>query len=126
MDMTQNKLAAAVAAPAPIPAPAPTTIPIALTGWSPSNIAEMEAAGISEVSMDPHELMYMPAPALVHVHVRTPPPTAVLVPVHLAAPATPMPMRAPPQRHGTPPSTVTSQRRQLSSSRAPPIDRAMT
>ena len=50
MDMAQNELAMAVAAPAPIPAPihapAPATIPVALTGWSPSTIAELEAAGV--------------------------------------------------------------------------------
>ena len=89
MDMAQNELAAAVAAPAPvpapIPAPAPATIPVALTGWSPSTIAELEAAGVSEVSADPRELVYMPAPA--PVPVRAPPPTAAPVPVRLAAPA---------------------------------------
>ena len=146
MDMAQNELAAAVAAPAPvpapIPAPAPATIPVALTGWSPSTIAELEAAGVSEVSADPRELVYMPAPAPMHVPVRAPPPTvapapvrlaapaapvrappptAAPVPVRLAAPAAPVPMR-PPQRHGTLPSTATSQRRQLPSSRAPPVD----
>ena len=96
MDMAQNELAAAVAAPAPvpapIPAPAPATIPVALTGWSPSTIAELEAAGVSEVSADPRELVYMPAP----VPVRAPPPTAAPVPVRLAAPAAPVPVRAPP------------------------------
>ena len=77
MDMAQNELAAAVAAPAPvpapIPAPAPATIPVALTGWSPSTIAELEAAGVSEVSADPRELVYMPAPA--PLPVRAPPTT---------------------------------------------------
>src|SRR5215216_2336121 len=98
MDMAQNELAAAVAAPAPvpapIPAPAPATIPVALTGWSLSTIAELEAAGISEVSADPRELVYMPAPA--PVPVRAPPPTAASVPVRLAAPTAPVPVRAPP------------------------------
>ena len=75
MDMAQNELAVAVAAPAPIHAPAPATIPVALTGWSPSTIAELEAAGVSEVSADPREIMYMPAPAHVPVPVRAPPPT---------------------------------------------------
>ena len=49
MDIARNELSMAVAAPtpvpAPIPAPAPATIPVALTGWSPSTIAELEAAG---------------------------------------------------------------------------------
>ena len=53
IDMAQNELATAVAAPAPvpapIPAPAPTTIPVALTGWSPSTIAELEATGFIKV-----------------------------------------------------------------------------
>ena len=153
MDMAQNELAAAVAALAPVPAPihAPplATIPVALTGWSPSTIAELEAAGVSEVSADPRELVYMQVPAPVHVHVRAPPPTVAPALVHLVAPAAPVrappptaapvpvclatptalvpvPMRAPPQRHGTLPSTATSQRRQLPSSRASPIDRATT
>src|SRR3990170_865693 len=85
MDMAQNKLAAAVAAPAPIPAPipapAPATIPVALMGWSPSTIAELEAAGVSEVSADPRELVYMPAPAPMPVPMRVPAPTAAPVPV---------------------------------------------
>ena len=149
MDLAQNKLVVAVAAPtpvpAPIPAPAPATIPVALTGWSPSTITELEAAGVSEVSADPRKLVYMPAPAPVHAPpptvtpapvrlaapaapVRAPPPTAAPVPVRLAAPAAPVPLpvRTPPQWHGTLPSTATSQRRQLPSSRAPPVDRTTT
>ena len=97
MDMAQNELAAAVAAPAPvpapIPAPAPATIPVALTGWSPSTIAELEAAGVSKVSTDPRELVYVPAPAPVPVRGR--PPTAAPVPVRLAAPTAPMPVPPP-------------------------------
>ena len=83
--MAQNELATAVAAPAPVPAPihalAPATIPVALTGWSPSTIAELEAACVRDVSADPCELMYMlaPAPVLVPVPVRAPPPTVVPV-----------------------------------------------
>ena len=130
MDMAQSELAVAVAAPAPvpapIPAPAPATIPVALMGWSPSTITELEAAGVSEVSAGPHKLVYMPAPAPMPVPVRAPPPTSAPVPVRLAAPAAPVPVRAPPQRHGTLPSIATSQRRQLPSSRASPVDHAMT
>src|SRR3954465_14448185 len=96
MDMAQNELAAAVASPAPvptpIPAPAPATIPVALTGWSPSTIAELEAAGVNEVSTDPRELVYMPTPA----PVPAPPPTAAPIPVRLAAPAAPVHVRMPP------------------------------
>jgi len=149
MDMAQNELAAAVAAPAPvpapIPAPAPATIPVALTGWSPSTIAELETAGVSEVSADPRELVYMPSPA--PVPVRAPPPTVASAPVRLATPAAPMRALHPsrrrspciwrhmpcpcscarlPHKHGTPPSTATSQRRQLPSSRAPPVDHVTT
>ena len=146
MDMAQNELAATVAAPAPvpapIPAPAPATIPVALTGWSLSTIAELEAAGVNEVSADPPKLVYMPAP----VPMRALPPIMALAPVRLAAPAAPLhpprrrspcvwlhpprpcpyPCKRPPQRHGTLPSTATSQRRQLSSSCAPPVDCATT
>ena len=65
-------------------------------GWSPITIAQLEAAGVSEVSADPRELVYMPAPAPVPVH--APPPTVAPAPVRLAAPAAPVPMpvRAPP------------------------------
>ena len=131
MDMAQNELAAAVAAPAPVPAPipvpAPATIPVALTGWSPSTIAELEAAGVSEVSADPRELVYMLAPAPMPVPVRAPPPVVLSAPVHLAETRRACAhARAPPQRHGTPPSNAPSQRRQLPSSRAPPVDRATT
>ena len=130
MDMALNELAVAGAGPAPVPAPilAPVavTIPVALTDWSPSTITEHEAAGVSEVSANLRELVYMPAPAPVPVPMRTPPPTAAPVPVHLAAPTAPMPFACPPQWHGTPSSAATSQRRQLPSSRTPPVDRPMT
>ena len=128
MDMAQNELASAVAAPAPvpapIPAPVPATVPIALTGWSSSTIAELEAAGVSEVSADPRELVYMPTPA--PVPMRAPPPTAVPVPVRLAAPTALVPVHMPPSAHGTLQSTPTSQRRQLPSSSAPHVDHATT
>ena len=100
MDMAQNDLATAVSAPAPspapIPAPAPATIPVALTGWSPSTIVELEATGVSEVSADLRELVYMPAPAPKPMPVRAPPPTVAPAPVRLAAPAAPVPVHAPP------------------------------
>ena len=91
MDMAQNELVAAVAAPALVPTPIPAP---ALTGWSPSTIAELEAAGISEVSTDPRELVYMPAPT--PMPVRASPPIVAPAPVRLAAPATPVLVRAPP------------------------------
>ena len=47
--------------------------PRSITGWSPSTTAELEAAGVSEVSADPRELVYMPAPAPMPVRV---PPSA--------------------------------------------------
>ena len=100
MDMAQNELAAAVAAPAPVPAPIPApasaTIPIALTGWSPSTIAELEATGATEVSADPRELVCMPSPA--SVPVCAPPPTMAPAPcVWLHPPCTcPCPCSPPP------------------------------
>ena len=94
VDMALNELAAAVAAPAPvpapIPAPAPATIPVALTGWSLSTIAELEATSVREVSADPRELMYLPAPT--PMPVRAPPPTAAPVPVRLDTLAAPVPV----------------------------------
>nr|XP_020149622.2 cyclin-dependent kinase inhibitor 1C-like [Aegilops tauschii subsp. strangulata] len=95
--MALNELAAVVDAPAPvptpIPVPTPLTILVALTGWSLSTIAEPEAAGVSEVSADPRELLYMPAH--VPVPVRAHAPTVVPVPVPLPAPNEPMPVCAP-------------------------------
>ena len=121
MDMALNKMAPTVAAPAP----APATIPVALTGWSPSTIAELEAAGVSEVSVDPREPVYVLARlcpcASLHPSLRRSP----CVWLHLPRPY-PCPCARPPQRHGTPPSTATSQRRQLLSTHASPIDRAST
>jgi hypothetical protein len=96
-DMALNELAAADAAPAPvpapIPAPAPATIPVALTGWSPSTIAELEATGVSEVPADPCELVYMPAPP--PVLVRATAPTAAPFPVRVPTPIAHVPVCAP-------------------------------
>ena len=60
MDMALNELAMMVAAPAPVPVPIPAaaTIPVALTGWSPSTIAVLETAGVIEVPAEPCELVY--------------------------------------------------------------------
>ena len=110
MDMAQNELAVAVAVPAtvlaPITTPAPATIPIALMGWSPSTIAELEATGVIEVSADPRELVYMIAPALVPVRVHAPPPPWRRSPCVWLHP--PCPCMCLPQRHGTLPYTATS------------------
>ena len=128
MEMAENELAVDVAAPAPllapIPSPAPATIPIALTGWSPSTIAELEAAGITEVSADHASscTCQRPCPCTpLHPPWRRPPCGWLHLP-----PPCPCPCVRTPQRHGTLPSPATSQQRQLPSSRAPPVDRATT
>ena len=90
-------VAAPVPVPAPIPAPAPATIPVALTGWSPSTITELEVAGVRAVSVDPRELVYMPAPE--PMPVRAPPPIVVSAPVRLAAPPHPCPCPCAPSTH---------------------------
>ena len=112
MGTTQNELATAVAAPVPVPtpihAPAPATIPVALTGWSPSTIAELEAVGVTEVFVDPRELVYRPVP----VPAPCPCPCAPLHPPWRGPPCVwlhpprPCPCARPPQRHGTPPSNA--------------------
>ena len=71
--------------PAPVPAPvattAPAPIPMALMGWEPHIVAELDATGFHEVPANFHAPVHLPAHAPARALTRTPVP----VPVHLAA-----------------------------------------
>ena len=75
--------------PAPVPAPvaptAPAPIPVALMGWEPHIVAELDAMGFHEVPTDfnvpVHLLAHAPARALT----RTPVPMPVHLPAHAPA-----------------------------------------
>ena len=71
--------------PAPVPAPvaptAPAPIPVALMGWEPHIVAELDPTGFHEVPADFHAPVHLPAhaPARALTHMPVP------VPVHLPA-----------------------------------------
>lgn len=77
--------------PAPVLAPvaptAPTPIPVALMGWEPHIVAELDATGFHEVPVDFHAPVHLPSHAPARALTRTP----VTVPMHLPAHA---PVRA--------------------------------
>ena len=85
--------------PAPVPAlvapTAPAPIPVALMGWEPHIVAELDATGFHEVPADFHAPVHLPA----HAPARAPTCAPMLVPVHTnvsAAPLTvPVPTRVP-------------------------------
>lgn len=71
--------------PAPVPAPvaptAPAPIPVALMGWEPHIVAELDPTGFHEVPADFHAPVHLPAHAPARALTRTPVP----VPMHLPA-----------------------------------------
>ena len=71
--------------PAPVPAPvaptAPAPIPVALMGWEPHIVAELDATGFHEVPANFHTPVHLPAHAPARALTRT----LVPVPVHLPA-----------------------------------------
>ena len=104
--------------PAPVPAPvaptAPAPIPVALMGWEPHIVAELDATGFHEVPADFHAPVHLP----VHAPARALTCAPVPVPVHTNVSAAPLTERVParvpvpPQRHGWPPSTASLHQRQ--------------
>ena len=72
--------------PAPVPAPvAPTAlapIPMALMGWEPHIVAELDPTGFHEVPADFHAPVHLPALAPVRALTRTPVPVPVHLPAH--------------------------------------------
>ena len=107
--------------PAPVPAPvaptAPTPIPVALMGWEPHIVAELDATGFHKVPADFHAPVHLPVHAPARVLTRTPMPVPVHLPAHvLTCAPVPVPMHtnvsvapltAPvPARVPVPPSTA--------------------
>ena len=91
--------------PAPVPAPvvltAPAPIPVALMGWEPHIVAELDATGFHEVPADFHAPVHLPA----HASARAPTCVPVPVPMHTNVSATPL--TAPvPARVPVPPSAA--------------------
>ena len=72
--------------PAPVPAPvaptAPAPIPVALMGWEPHIVAELDPTGFHEVPADFHAPVHLPA----HAPARALTCAPVLVPVDSACP----------------------------------------
>ena len=75
--------------PAPVPAPvaptAPAPIPVALMGWEPHIVAELDATGFHEVPADFHAPVHLPAHAPTRALMRTPVPVPVHLPAHAPA-----------------------------------------
>ena len=75
--------------PAPVPAPvaptAPAPIPVALMGWEPHIVAELDPTGFHEVPADFSTPMHLPAHAPAHALMRTPVPDSMHLPAHAPA-----------------------------------------
>ena len=75
--------------PAPVPAPvaptAPAPIPVALMGWEPHIVAELDATGFHEVPADFHVPVHLPAHPPARALTRTPVPVPVHLPAHVPA-----------------------------------------
>ena len=75
--------------PAPVPAPvaptAPAPIPVALMGWEPHIVAELDPTGFHEVPADFHAPVHLPAHALARALTRPPVPVPVHLPAHAPA-----------------------------------------
>ena len=75
--------------PAPVSAPvaptAPAPIPMALMGWEPHIVAELDPTGFHEVPADFHAPVHLPAHAPARALTRTPVPVPVHLPAHAPA-----------------------------------------
>ena len=85
--------------PAPVPAPvaptAPAPIPVALMGWEPHIVAELDPTGFHEVPADFHAPVHLPAHAPARALTRVPVPVAVHTNVSTAPLTMPVPARVP-------------------------------
>ena len=85
--------------PAPVPAPvaptAPAPIPVALMGWEPHIVAELDPTGFHEVPADFHAPVHLPAHAPARALTRTPVPVPVHTIVSAALLTAPVPARVP-------------------------------
>ena len=84
LELALREDAAPVTAPVPAPvAPtAPAPIPVALMGWEPHIVAELDATGFHEVPADFHAPVHLPAHAPARALTRTPVPVPVHLPAH--------------------------------------------
>ena len=71
--------------PAPVAPTAPAPIPVALMGWEPHNVADLDATGFHEVPADFHAPVHLPAHAPARALMRTPVPVPVHLPAHAPA-----------------------------------------
>ena len=75
--------------PAPVPAPvaptAPAPIPVALMGWEPHIVAELDPTGFHEVPADFHAPVHLPAHAPARALTHTPVPVPVPLPAYAPA-----------------------------------------
>ena len=71
--------------PAPIAPTAPAPIPVALMGWEPHIVIELDPTGFHEVPADFHAPVHLPAHAPARALTRTPVPVPVHLPVHAPA-----------------------------------------
>ena len=75
--------------PAPVPAPvaptAPAPIPVALMGWEPHIVAELDATGFHEVPADFRAPVHLPGNVPARALTRMPVPVPVHLPAHAPA-----------------------------------------
>ena len=85
--------------PAPVPAPvaptAPAPIPVALMGWEPHIVAELDPTGFHEVPADFHAPVHLPAHAPARALTCAPVPVLVHTNVSAAPLTVPVPARVP-------------------------------
>ena len=85
--------------PAPVPAPvaptAPAPIPVALMGWEPHIVAELDATGFHEVPADFHAPVHLPAHAPARALTCAPVPVPMHTNVSVAPLTAPVPARVP-------------------------------
>ena len=97
LELALREDAAPVPAPvlAPVASTAPAPIPVALMGWEPHIVAELDATGCPEVPADCHALVHLPAHAPVRALTCAPMPVPMHTNVSAALLTTPVPARVP-------------------------------
>ena len=97
LELALREDAAPVPAPVPVPiAPtAPAPIPVALMGWEPHIVAELDPTGFHEVPADFHAPVHLPAHAPARALTCVPVPVPVHTNVSVAPLPAPVPARVP-------------------------------
>ena len=97
LELALREDAAPVPAPvlAPVAPTAPAPIPVALMGWEPHIIAELDATGFHEVPADFHAPVHLPAHAPARALTCAPVPVPVHTNVSVAPLTAPVPARVP-------------------------------